>query len=507
MLSVTLFAVFSLLGFAGAQNTVTFKVNMSYQMRLGRFDGAPDDTVCIRGNTSPLDWGGYVNILEDADNDSIYEITIDFGGATGTVEYKFVFCHNGVDKWEDAISNRTVELTGSPVVLDTVWFNNEEPGGPPVEADVLFQVAMIVQRACGFFDPDSQVLTVRGGTSPLSWGYPGCLPEMQEVIGKPDTFAVVKHFNAPRGTVVQYKYQFSKQPDDGEYGGTWESCHTECIEGNFFFVYDPVEGSQVIPIRYFSETGPEDVLTQAVDVTWQVNVSAVRDSITKNGFWYFPDMVADTLYSIDSVYIAGSVEPLIWVWDHPPYPDTLRMYDDGPEGGHGDLVAGDDIWSCTITFPACYPKNIEHKYGINGEDNEFPSGDNRLTLVDDSSPTFLAPVETFGTFTGIEDQGDDWRLPSGYSLYQNYPNPFNANTAISYHLSAVGGRRSAVSLKIYNILGQEVRTLVNKEQAPGYHSVSWNGRNDRGEEVTSGVYLYRLKAGNYTKAMKMVLLK
>ena len=92
-----------------------------------------------------------------------------------------------------------------------------------------------------------------------------------------------------------------------------------------------------------------------------------------------------------------------------------------------------------------------------------------------------------------------------WNLSQNYPNPFNPVTTISYSIK----ERSRVTLKIYNVAGQLVRTLVNKEQAPrqeGY-SVRWRGVSDAGEPVSSGVYFYKLTAKNFTLTKKMVLLK
>jgi len=96
-------------------------------------------------------------------------------------------------------------------------------------------------------------------------------------------------------------------------------------------------------------------------------------------------------------------------------------------------------------------------------------------------------------------------LPAEFALSQNYPNPFNATTAISYQLSGVSPHRT--TLKVYNIAGQEVRTLVDEEQASGYYSVSWDGRDGLSKEVSSGIYFYRLQAGSYTETKKMVLLK
>jgi len=99
-----------------------------------------------------------------------------------------------------------------------------------------------------------------------------------------------------------------------------------------------------------------------------------------------------------------------------------------------------------------------------------------------------------------------WRpFPKGYKLEQCYPNPFNANTAISYQLSGIRPHHTA--LKIYNIRGEEVITLVDQEQRAGRYKVVWDGRNNQGKEVASGVYFYRLKAGEFTAARKMVLLR
>ncbi len=98
-------------------------------------------------------------------------------------------------------------------------------------------------------------------------------------------------------------------------------------------------------------------------------------------------------------------------------------------------------------------------------------------------------------------------LPKEYGLSQNYPNPFNPTTIVRYQLSAEEGPRMAVTLKVYNVLGQLVRTLVDKEQAPGYYSVVWDARDDYGRELASGVYLYRLEVGKYSSSKKLLLLK
>jgi flagellar hook assembly protein FlgD len=89
-------------------------------------------------------------------------------------------------------------------------------------------------------------------------------------------------------------------------------------------------------------------------------------------------------------------------------------------------------------------------------------------------------------------------------LRQNYPNPFNPTTTIKYQVKSDG----LVSLKIYNVAGQLVRTLVNENVKAGVvHQAQWHGLNDAGQNVSSGVYFYKLVTTNYTQTKKMVLLK
>ncbi len=85
-----------------------------------------------------------------------------------------------------------------------------------------------------------------------------------------------------------------------------------------------------------------------------------------------------------------------------------------------------------------------------------------------------------------------------YELFQNYPNPFNASTMIEYSLA----KTSHVEISIYNISGQKMTTLVNRTQTGGNYSVNWNAENK-----ASGIYFYRIKAGQYEKTCKMLLLE
>lgn len=109
-------------------------------------------------------------------------------------------------------------------------------------------------------------------------------------------------------------------------------------------------------------------------------------------------------------------------------------------------------------------------------------------------------IEIIGA-TGIGDNG--LTAPLDFALHQNYPNPFNPTTTIRYDLK----ERSKVALTIYNALGQEVRTLVSDTQNAGRYQVQWDGRDNAGGKVASGIYFYRMRAGEFTQFHKMVLLK
>jgi hypothetical protein len=101
---------------------------------------------------------------------------------------------------------------------------------------------------------------------------------------------------------------------------------------------------------------------------------------------------------------------------------------------------------------------------------------------------------------GITDQVS---LPRRFAVRQNYPNPFNPTTTIFYELP----KTSDVKLVIYNLLGQRVRTLLNDRLEAGRHEIIWDAMNDQGYSVSSGVYIYRFEAGDYTRTLKMILMR
>ena len=94
-------------------------------------------------------------------------------------------------------------------------------------------------------------------------------------------------------------------------------------------------------------------------------------------------------------------------------------------------------------------------------------------------------------------------IPDHFALHQNFPNPFNPETEISFQLP----RAEHVVLRIFNTLGQVVRTLIDADYNAGFHTVSWNGKDNDSKAVSSGVYLYQITADSYSHVKKMSLLR
>lgn len=104
-------------------------------------------------------------------------------------------------------------------------------------------------------------------------------------------------------------------------------------------------------------------------------------------------------------------------------------------------------------------------------------------------------------FVEVRLSGD--AVPQEFRLHQNYPNPFNARTAITFELPT----KEHVAVRVYNLLGEEVKTLVDQPFAAGQHTVYWDGADAHGTELGSGVYIYRVKSGAFTAAGKAILVK
>lgn len=143
-------------------------------------------------------------------------------------------------------------------------------------------------------------------------------------------------------------------------------------------------------------------------------------------------------------------------------------------------------------------------YSMDGD--RLPAGESELIRIDGLNDYSIERIE-MGSADGenveVVMASSERPLPTSFVLEQNYPNPFNPDTRIDFSLPGP----SQVSLTVYNVLGRSVRRLVAGEMPAGNHSVTWNGTDDNGQSVASGVYLYRLEADSHVQTRKMLLLK
>jgi hypothetical protein len=126
----------------------------------------------------------------------------------------------------------------------------------------------------------------------------------------------------------------------------------------------------------------------------------------------------------------------------------------------------------------------------------------RIVASDTREGYSTSPIGQFTT-SNILSIDDEKKIPLTYELHQNYPNPFNPITTIRFDLP----HSRNVMIEVFDILGRRVTVLANGIIDAGYHSIVWNGRNQNSETISSGVYFYRITAGNYVKTRRMLMLK
>ena len=178
----------------------------------------------------------------------------------------------------------------------------------------------------------------------------------------------------------------------------------------------------------------------------------------------------------------------------------------GTENGMRYTTDGGETW---LGVPLRYAhgkiRNIKFDSNGNGYAYTYPAvsyyGDNERLLNESGTYGYL--LRLYSEDVAVDDKYIQIAEPTKLSLAQNYPNPFNSRTTIEYHLS----QQAEVKLKIFDIQGRLVRTLINRVQESGSHLAIWDGASDSGLQVSSGIYVYQLECGDQVKRQKLLLLK
>lgn len=209
-------------------------------------------------------------------------------------------------------------------------------------------------------------------------------------------------------------------------------------------------------------------------------------TISLNGYFLSDESNIPTKWEFPDISINSGEYLIVWADNDIGQPGLHANFKLSASGEEIVLVAPDTTVVDEIAFSA---QSTDMSTG------RFPNGTGSFILM---VPTWAEKNEIS---TGVEDS--DYLLPDEFELYQNYPNPFNPSTTIKYNLP----KRSLVTIEIFNIMGQNVRTLVNKEQPAGSYSIEWDAKSENGILISTGIYLYRIQAENYTESKKMILMK
>jgi hypothetical protein len=199
------------------------------------------------------------------------------------------------------------------------------------------------------------------------------------------------------------------------------------------------------------------------------------------------------------IYSGGNSNPVITntiIWGNLPESDAI---DGIATVSYSNIQGGWEGEGNIDTNPLfCNPDSGDYTLAENSPC--IDAGDPSSPLDSDGT---IADMGAFGVGCSAILAIEEEFIPMEFALHQNYPNPFNPLTTLRYDLS----EQSLVNIIIYDMLGREVKTLVNTTQDAGFKSVSWNATNDYGKPVSAGVYLYQIQAGEFVQTNKMVLLK
>jgi hypothetical protein len=485
-----------------AQIDVTFQCDMGAQVFKGNFDPGAGDFLVIRGSFQEDagdpggNWQGEMFTMADGDADTVYTLTVPLPTDSAGKMYEFKFVTMPGDGWE--ADNRSFTLTApGPQVLPVVWFNN----------DSSYSIIVHVTNTLNFTADISGILGIGAGGAfggddslqvmGLDWDNLGTdLMGNRTMVEDPfnpgiyTTSMTVTSGSATVGEGDSTKWKYKAWPGDRFSGDGWESgsdrWHIYQADGNVIDL--PVIVPRILPLF--------DTLANDINVTFNVDMSAPVNQY--NGLPVDP---AD----LEFVGMRGGA-------------DFLGNWSSGGNWLPGDTTLGfmkvltdmgNNIWSRTAFIPGGTQAGgfFEYKFAmmypgadtVNGGssplDNEGGFGVNHNFVLLEGPDIVLNNV--FGDFTTSVERLDDL-TPSQFELEQNYPNPFNPSTTIRFTIPEAG----LVTLKVYNLLGEEVATLLNEEQTTGVYEVTF----DAGQ-LSSGIYFYTINSGDFVASKKMILLK
>jgi len=494
---------------AGGDIPVTFSVDMGVQAFEGNFPAGAN--VVVRGSfqvdfgdPGGANWAGNYFQLSDTDGDTIYTGTFNAPSslAGNSYAFKYVIVNPPAgDNWEST-PDRPLSITAPSTVLPTVWFNDDNIYTPVADVTNTLEFTADISNiigigAGGAFDPNSDSLLVMG----LDWDNLG-----RDVVGNrrmsntdpfntgiyTTTLTVTNGSAAPNGVGDSTKWKFKAYPDS-RFGNTgWETgsdrWHIYVADGSTVTL--PVTEPRILPNLPALTADQPIVIT--VNMAGAINqwngltiplnelqFVGIRGGADFLGNWFTGGTwtVSDTTSGL--MKVLTNLGNNIW-----------RINVVAPSGQAGGVYE--------LKFAAMYPGADTINGGTTPLDNEGGFGVNHTFILSANDASRTLWYE-WGNFTpGLAQDVENSEVPMTYDLAQNYPNPFNPSTKIKFSIPEAG----IVTLKVFNLLGEEVATLLNAEKTAGNYEATFDASN-----LSSGIYFYKLEAQNFTSTKKMLLLK
>ncbi len=497
MKKILLVGVFAVLfGFvsANAQTaSVTFTCNMGVKICEQSFTPGTD-SVQIRGSFDG--WGAGVKLESNQPGDSLWTTTMDLN-VGDTIYFKFYTTH-GSGVWEDDPNREVIVPSGGTTFED--YFNRDSVCNPVGTGNILFTVDMKIMQDVGIFDPNTDSVIISASFN----GWSTNNDENTNMSQDPDNPNLwsknVTFTNEPLGADEAFKFvvipaDTNSLWTDGyerplsQGGGNRDIIFNGNAQDFYMCTYDDIN------YEYIINSGTNLQVTFTVDMSTAAN----------------PDSQAVPFVpGTDSVY---------WVSEEPAFQQTQGWSQDGrvrmvPMEQQGST----NTYKGTFTLQDPSFNGFEYRYAyvhqadgtVYYESAGYGDFAYRVRFVEMTAPhTFTNPfdflpdtwtnaaVKVHEAFPPTDVQPVD-NVVKTYQLSQNYPNPFNPSTTIRFSIP----EKNMVTLKIFNVLGQEVKSLINREYSAGSYEVNFDA-----SRLSSGIYFYTISAGDFHATKKMILMK
>ncbi len=493
---------------------LTFQVNMRVQILEGNFDPA---TEVVRTAGSHQGWSpSAANDMDDSDGDSIYVETVQVDPNT-TYYYKHLIGTDWGNNENDP--NREAVVGTSDLVLPVVWYKNDSVVTEIASGNIEFFVNMAVVEELGLFDQANDSLQLRGSFN--GWGPSDAAKSLmnQNVLDPSEWFLNVPFVDAPKGETNYYK--FFVQKDDTNH--IWTDGYERPLTrggGNREVLFNG-DQSQAVDAVPYDDVSTEYVLTGGINlqVTFSVDMRPAIDPL-KQAVPFNP--AEDSLY---------------WIPEQPLYVATQGWIDDKDSQMRVllfDDADGDTVYTATLTVMEPGFNGFEYRYAFvdfsestwtfepsgfsagayrvryAGQDavrsfpvNPWPMPEDVWTNTEIKNVIELDPYDSYDKYLALDVQDIAAQIPDKFQLHQNYPNPFNPSTTFKFDLAQPG----KATLKIFNVLGQEVVTVFDRNMKAGNHEYTWQATDANGYLLSSGVYFFQLVTENNIAVKKMVMLK